>query len=102
LPLWLRQFPFSQKRSWLALRRAGLSLNDRFRSGRDHAIKPHIPNIVSCGQTGADRATLDWALSLGIECGGWCPKWRKAEDGRIAAKYPLTEIPSANYEQRTE
>jgi hypothetical protein len=41
-------------------------------------------------------------LSRGIECGGWCPKGRKAEDGRIAAKYPLIETPSANYVQRTE
>ena len=39
---------------------------------------------------------------LRIECGGWCPKGRKAEDGRIAAKYPLIETPSANYVQRTE
>ena len=38
----------------------------------------------------------------GIECGGWRPKGRKAEDGRIAAKYPLIETPSANYVQRTE
>jgi hypothetical protein len=53
-------------------------------------------------QTGADRAALNWALSRGIECGGFCPKGRKAEDGRIAAKYPLIETPSANYVQRTE
>ena len=45
---------------------------------------------------------LDWPLSRGIECGGWCPKGRKAEDGRINRKYPLTEAPSANYVQRTE
>jgi Circularly permutated YpsA SLOG family len=37
--------------------------------------------IVSGGQTGADRAALDWALARGLECGGWCPKGRKAEDG---------------------
>ena len=49
----------------------------------------HIPKIVSGGQTGADRAALDWALSRGIECGAWCPKGRKAEDGRIAAKCVL-------------
>jgi hypothetical protein len=40
-------------------------------------------------------------LSRGIECGGWCPKGRKAEDGRIENKYPLIETPSANYVQRT-
>ena len=58
--------------------------------------------IVSGGQTGADRAALDWALSRGIECGGWCPKGRKAEDGPISRKYPLIETPSENYLQRTE
>jgi hypothetical protein len=61
-----------------------------------------IPKIVSGGQTGVDRAALDWALSRGIECGGWCPKARRAEDGPIPSKYPLIETPSANYVQRTE
>jgi hypothetical protein len=65
-------------------------------------IDSQIPKIVSGGQTGADRAALDWALSRGIECGGWCPKGRKAEDGRIAKRYPLIETPSASYVQRTE
>ena len=58
--------------------------------------------IVSGGQTGADRAALDWALANGVECGGWCPKGRKAEDGPIDPKYPLKETPSAAYIQRTE
>ncbi|HYZ73406.1 MAG TPA: putative molybdenum carrier protein, partial [Chthoniobacterales bacterium] len=58
--------------------------------------------IVSGGQTGADRAALDWALTHGVECGGWCPKGRKAEDGPIDRKYPLKETPSAAYLQRTE
>jgi Circularly permutated YpsA SLOG family len=61
-----------------------------------------IPKIVSGGQTGADRAALDWALSRRIECGGWCPKGLKAEDGEIAKRYPLIETPSAAYLQRTE
>jgi hypothetical protein len=62
----------------------------------------HIPKIVSGGQTGADRAALDWALSRSIESGGWCPKGRKAEDGPIPKRYPLIETPSAGYVQRTE
>ena len=61
-----------------------------------------IPKIVSGGQTGADRAALDWALAQGLPCGGWCPKGRKAEDGRIDLRYPLKETPSASYIQRTE
>jgi hypothetical protein len=58
--------------------------------------------IVSGGQTGVDRAALDVALELGIECGGWCPAGRGAEDGPIDARYPLRETPSADPEQRTE
>ena len=61
-----------------------------------------IPRIVSGGQTGADRAALDWALSHNLPCGGWCPKGRKAEDGTIDPKYPLKESSSASYLQRTE
>ena len=40
----------------------------------------YIPKIVSGGQPGANRSALDWALSRGIECGGWCPQGRKAEE----------------------
>ena len=58
--------------------------------------------IVSGGQTGADRAALDWALAHNVECGEWCPKGRKAEDGLIDPKYPLKETPLAAYLQRTE
>src|SRR5260221_4757186 len=61
--------------------------------------KPHhsscLITVVSGGQTGADRAALDWALTHGVECGGWCPKGRKAEDRPIDLKYPLKESPSA-------
>jgi hypothetical protein len=58
--------------------------------------------IVSGGQTGVDRAALDVALALGIECGGWCPAGRAAEDGPIDARYPLRETPSPDPAQRTE
>lgn len=57
--------------------------------------------IVSGGQTGVDRAALDVALELGIPCGGWCPEGRMAEDGSIAERYPLRELPGAGYRQRT-
>jgi len=61
-----------------------------------------IPKIISGGQTGADRAALDWALSRKLPCGGWCPKGRKAEDGIIPETYPLRESTSTSYLQRTE
>jgi hypothetical protein len=58
--------------------------------------------IVSGGQTGADRAALDWAIKNGITHGGWCLKGRKAEDGPIDNRYRLNETPKADYLQRTE
>ncbi|QIK39136.1 molybdenum cofactor carrier [Caldichromatium japonicum] len=57
--------------------------------------------IISGGQTGVDRAALDWAIARGIPHGGWCPKGRLAEDGPIDPRYLLTETESAAYEERT-
>jgi len=61
-----------------------------------------IAKLVSGGQSGVDRAALDAALELGVPCGGWCPKGRKAEDGPIPDRSPLQETPSAGYSQRTK
>lgn len=61
-----------------------------------------ITKIVSGGQTGVDRAALDVALELGVSCGGWCPKGRRAEDGAIPDRYPLQETSWDGYPQRTE
>ena len=60
-----------------------------------------IDKIISGGQTGVDRAALDAALWLGIECGGWCPLGRWAEDGEIADHYPLQETESPEPAERT-
>jgi len=57
--------------------------------------------IISGGQTGADRAALDWAMRCGLPLGGWCPLGRMAEDGSIDNKYPLQETPSSEYAERT-
>ncbi len=57
--------------------------------------------IISGGQTGVDRAALDAALESGVSVGGWCPQGRKAEDGPIAEKYPLQELPDSGYKERT-
>jgi predicted Rossmann fold nucleotide-binding protein DprA/Smf involved in DNA uptake len=64
-------------------------------------IRSTIKIIISGGQTGVDRAALDVALSLGIPCGGWCPKGRRAVDGIISDRYPLQETETSNYKQRT-
>jgi hypothetical protein len=58
--------------------------------------------IVSGGQTGVDRGALDAAMALGIPHGGWCPRGRLAEDGRIPGRYRLRETASPEYHLRTE
>ncbi len=57
--------------------------------------------IISGGQTGADRAALDWAFEHGVPRGGWCPAGRLAEDGVIPARYPLDEMIEGGYLERT-
>jgi hypothetical protein len=61
-----------------------------------------VQKIVSGGQTGADRAALDFALASGLRTGGWVPSGRLAEDGRISDHYPgLIETESADPAART-
>ena len=61
-----------------------------------------LDKIVSGGQTGADRAALDVAIELGIATGGWVPHDRRAEDGKIPARYAgLIETETDTYEHRT-
>ena len=61
-----------------------------------------IEKIISGGQTGADQAALDVAIRYGIPHGGWIPKGRKTERGRLPDKYNLKELSSINYPKRTE
>jgi hypothetical protein len=76
------------------------------RQGTDQAARaeprPARLRVVSGGQTGVDRAALDAALELGLAIGGWCPKGRRAMDGRVPERYPLRETPARAYRQRTE
>jgi hypothetical protein len=61
-----------------------------------------IEKIVSGGQTGVDRAALDFALARGIEIGGWVPAGRLAEDGRIPDRHAgLRETDSPDPAVRT-
>lgn len=57
--------------------------------------------IVSGGQTGADRAALDFAIAHKIRHGGWCPKGRVAEDGKLPKRYRLKETGSSYPPVRT-
>jgi putative molybdenum carrier protein len=56
---------------------------------------------ISGRQTGADRAGLDFALETDLEHGGCVPRGRKAEDGRIDARYNLVELSTSSHPART-
>ena len=62
--------------------------------------KPTL-TIISGGQTGVDRAALEWALAHGVPHGGWCPKGRLAEDGVIPPQFQLRETDREDYSTRT-
>ena len=68
----------------------------------EESTLPIVDRIVSGGQTGVDRAGLDVAIEMGIDHGGWCPRGRRAEDGKIPGCYSLRESESADYAVRTE
>jgi hypothetical protein len=65
-----------------------------------------ITRVVSGGQSGADRAALDAALTLGLTYGGWCPAGGRAEDlpdpPGLLGRYPLLdETPPGSEATRT-
>jgi len=61
-----------------------------------------IEKIISSGQTGADSAALDAALRWRIPYGGWIPRGRITEAGRLPNKYQLDEMPTDSYPARTK
>lgn len=70
-------------------------------------LKKKIIRIRTGGQSGADRAAMDFAKETGIPLCGWCPKNGWAEDypdtPGLLADYPeLKETPSEGTEQRTK
>ena len=90
------------------------SLSERTEVLADGSLLPLLPflgpfpeparfcrHIVSGGQTGADRAALDFAIENGYTHGGWAPAGRQAEDGTIPLKYQLTVLPEGGYLERT-
>lgn len=60
-----------------------------------------LEKIISGGQTGADRAALDFAIDNGLFHGGWVPRGRLAEDGVIPDRYQVRETSSSVYAERT-
>jgi hypothetical protein len=71
-------------------------------SSERHFSYAVLRRIISGGQSGADRAGLDFAIEAGLAHGGYVPKGRKAEDGRIDEKYRLTELATNSYPERTK
>ncbi|MCA9243532.1 MAG: hypothetical protein KDA32_06230, partial [Phycisphaerales bacterium] len=58
--------------------------------------------IVTGGQTGVDRAAMDFAIEVGIPLCGWIPQGRLDEHGVIPARYPgLVESDDADPGVRT-
>jgi len=90
---------FSEHQGFLRCDRHNASGADDRREIGSHAM---ISKIVSGGQTGADRAALDFAIQHFIPYSGWVPKGRKAEDGPVPESYELQEMPTGDYSQRTE
>jgi len=60
-----------------------------------------LEKIVSGGQTGADRAALDFALKFNIDHGGWVPRGRRTEAGPLPLRYELCETGTTDYRDRT-
>lgn len=66
-----------------------------------------VAKIVSGGQTGVDRAALDFALINRINYGGWCPKGGLSEDyptppGLLEKYIYLTETKTNKVSERTK
>jgi hypothetical protein len=64
-----------------------------------------LTKIISGGQTGADRAALEWAKSVGLSTGGFMPRGFLAEDGNhphFVDLYGIKEHSSPEYPPRTE
>lgn len=60
-----------------------------------------LTRIISGGQTGADQAGLDAAIACGLEHGGWIPRGRRTENGKLPKRYLLRETDDTGYPERT-
>jgi len=62
-----------------------------------------LRKIVSGGQTGADQGALSACVQLGFPYGGWVPKGRRTEKGKVPERYrKMRKHWSRHYPPRTE
>lgn len=61
-----------------------------------------LRKIVSGGQTGADQGALSACVQAGFPYGGWIPRGRRTEKGKVPARYRLRQHGSRHYPPRTE
>lgn len=61
-----------------------------------------LRKIVSGGQTGADQGALSACVQTGFPYGGWVPKGRRTEKGKVPARYRMRQHGSRHYPPRTE
>ncbi len=62
----------------------------------------YLRKVISGGQTGADQGALSACRRLGVSYGGWVPKGRRTEKGRVPAHYRMRQHWSRHYPPRTE
>lgn len=61
-----------------------------------------LRKIISGGQTGVDRGALEACIDMNFPYGGYVPKGRLAEDGKIPKKFKnLKEMCTKDYPART-
>lgn len=61
-----------------------------------------LRKIISGGQTGADQGALSACVQCGFPYGGWVPKGRRTEKGKVPARYRMRQHWSRHYPRRTE
>lgn len=67
---------------------------------------PRVIRVVSGGQSGVDRAAVDFAIAVGVAYGGWVPRGGWAEDfadepGLLARYHDFAESASSDPNERT-
>ena len=61
-----------------------------------------LRKIVSGGQTGADQGALAACVQKKFPYGGWVPKGRRTEKGKVPQKFRMRQHWSRHYPPRTE